>query len=287
MLPELHRRIQRRGWDRASSCYERFWRRQLRPATDLVLATASLRTGEHVIDVACGTGSITLPAAMAVGASGRVVGTDLAPKMVAEVERRAAAAGLTNLDVEARGAEELEPVGSYDVAVCALGLMYVPDPAVAARALLGTLRPGGRAVVSVWGERARCGWAELFPIVAARVASDVCPMFFALGVPGALVALLADSGFVDVRETRLDVGLDYADDDDALGAAFSGGPVALAWSRFDAAARRSAAAEYLRSIAPFATSTGYRVPGQFVVASARRPAITRPATTTPRGDHAS
>ena len=41
--------------------------------------------------------------------------------------------------------------------------------------------PGAAAVVAVWGERRNCGWAELFPIVDARVSSDVCPMFFALG----------------------------------------------------------------------------------------------------------
>ncbi len=148
--------------------------------------------------------------------------------------------------------------------------MYVPSPADAVAAMHRALRPEGRIVVSVWGERRNCGWAELFPIVDARVSSDVCPMFFALGAPGALTELLEAAGFVDVEEQRLRVELRYDGDDDALGAAFLGGPVALAYSRFDDDARAGAHREYLASISDFADGSGYRVPGEFVVCSARR-----------------
>lgn len=270
MEPKLQRWVQRQGWDRASACYEQYWQTQLQPAIDLVLATANVQRGEHVIDVACGTGLATLPSAARVAPAGRVLGTDLAPKMVADLQRRAMAVGLTNVDVACRDAEDLRIDESFDVALCSLGLMYVPAPAVAVRELHRVLRPGGRVVASVWGERRNCGWAEVFSIVAARVSSDVCPMFFALGSPGALARLFAEAGFVDVEETRLHVELHYASDDDAIGAAFVGGPVALAHSRFDEEARRSAYAEYLASIAPFAIDDGYHVPGEFVVVSARR-----------------
>jgi len=270
MEAKLQRWVQRQGWDRASVCYEQYWQRQLQPAVDLVLDTADLRPGEHVIDVACGTGMVTLAAATSVAPNGRVLAVDLSPKMVVDVERRATAGGTGDIEFACRDAEDLGDVGSFDVALCSLGLMYVPDPFVAVSELHRVLRPGGRAVVSVWGERRNCGWAQLFPIVAARVSSDVCPMFFALGTPGALAATMARAGFVDVDETRLDSDLHYADDDEALGAAFAGGPVALASSRFDDDARRSADAEYLESLAPFADGAGYRVPGEFVVVSARR-----------------
>ncbi len=120
--------------------------------------------------------------------------------MTAEVERRAAARGLTNVAVDCRDAENLGD-GSFDVALCSLGLMYVPDPVAAARELRRVVRRGGRVVVSVWGERRNCGWAELFPIVDARVSSDVCPMFFALGSPGALTETFEQAGFADVDET--------------------------------------------------------------------------------------
>jgi SAM-dependent methyltransferase len=271
MEAKLMRRIQRSGWDRASSCYEQYWGAQVRPSLEAVLAMAALQTGERVIDVACGTALVTLPAATQVGPRGRVLATDLAPKMVAAVEQRARDVGIANIDVDPVGAESLGRDGEFDVALCALGLMYVPDPTRALAEMHRALRPGGRVVVSVWGERRKCGWAGIFPIVDARVSSDVCPLFFALGAPGALREAVRRAGFVDVDETRLDVRLVYAGAREALGAAFDGGPVALAAARFDEPTRASAHAAYLDSIAAYADGAGYRVPGEFVIASGRRP----------------
>ena len=270
MEPKLQRWVQRQGWDRAASCYERYWGDQLRPAIDLLLATADLRPGERVLDIAAGTGAVSLQAAAAVAPSGRVLATDLSPKMLDELARRAAAGRHRNIDVACCGAEELAVGDSFDLALCSLGLMYVPSPQAAVDAVHRAVRPGGRTVVSVWGDRRHCGWAEIFPIVDARVASDVCPMFFALGSVGALTALLEGAGFVDAHETRLAVELHYADAAEALGAAFLGGPVALAAARFSADDRATAHAEYLASIERYADGSGYRIPGEFVVASARR-----------------
>jgi SAM-dependent methyltransferase len=271
MEAKLMRRIQRSGWDLASTSYERFWRTQLAPAVGAVLDAADVRPGERVLDVACGTGAIAIPAAIRVGSAGRVLATDLAPRMAEAVAERAADAGLDNVDVEVVGAEAVDLDGSVDVAVCSLGLMYVPDAGQAITAMVRAVRPGGRVVASVWGERRNCGWADIFPIVDARVSSDVCPMFFALGAPGALSRAMSAAGLVDVDERRLAVELVYPSGDDAAGAAFDGGPVALAASRFDDATARSARAEYLESLAPYADGDGYRVPGEFVIASGRRP----------------
>lgn len=271
MDAKLHRWVQRQGWDRAVEHYETFWRAQLRPAHDAVLAAASLSTGERVIDIACGTGMVTLPAARAVGPTGQVLATDISQRMVDDIVRRARDHDIDHVDVERRDAEDLGPASGFDVALCSLGLMYVPAPPVALAEVARVLRPGGRAVVAVWGERRNCGWAELFPIVDARVASDVCPMFFALGAPGCLTDLVARAGFVDVEELRITTDLVYDDEDAAIGAAFLGGPVALAHARFDDATRASAYEEYLASIEPFRDGAGFRVPGEFVVVAAHLP----------------
>jgi SAM-dependent methyltransferase len=267
-----HRLIQRRGWDRAVAHYERCWQRQLAPVHDLVLATAAPQPGERVIDVACGSGAMTARLATAVGTAGAVVATDLSPRMVEAVAVRTSADGLGNTVAICCEGEALEVTGPFDVGICSLGLMYMPDSLVALGELRRVVRPGGRVVVAVWGERHRCGWASLFGIVDARVASDVCPLFFSLGGPGAVAGALEAAGFVNVSDTRLGVPLDYQSADEAIGAAFLGGPVALAYAHFDTDVREAVHAEYLASIAAFASPQGgYRVPGEFVVASGRRP----------------
>jgi len=264
MDARLQRRIQRTGWDRAAARYEDGWRRQLAPAQERLLALAELRPGERVLDVACGTGLVTQAAAAAVGAGGSVLGTDISAGMIALARERG---GDGHVRYEKMDAEALElPDDSFDAALCALGLMYVPDPH---RALVELRRVAGRASVAVWGARRRCGWAEIFPIVDARVRSEVCPMFFALGTGDALAAAFGEAGFGDVVVERLDVTLDYASGDEACDAAFVGGPVALAYSRFDEATRREVRAEYLESIAAYRAGAGYRVPGEFVVAAGR------------------
>jgi len=218
---------------------------------------------------------VTLPAARAVGPTGTVLATDIAQRMVDDTAKRAAELGLTNVAVRRADAEQLGDVGEFDVALCSLGLMYAPSPAVALGELARVLRPGGRLIVAVWGERRNCGWAELFPIVDARVSSDVCPMFFALGTPGALAALARGAGFDELDETRVATELVYDDDASAIGAAFLGGPVALAHARFDDATRASAHSDYIASLAPFRHGAGYRVPGEFVVVAGRAPTAAR------------
>ncbi len=265
MDANLQRRVQRYGWDKASFHYEKFWADQLEPARTLLLELASLEPGEAVIDVAAGTGLVTFDAVRAVGESGHVVGTDLSQEMVDAARAQAAVRGV-RAEFARQDAEHLDfPDGTFDVALCSLGLMYVPDTQQALRELYRVLRPGGRAVVSVWGARRNCGWAEIFPIVERRVASDVCPLFFLLGSGDALADAFIAAGFRDVEARRITTTLDYESADEAIGASFAGGPVALAYSRFDETTRESAHTEYLESIAAYRDGGGYSVPGEFVV----------------------
>ncbi len=270
MHPQLQRRVQRYGWDRAAAAYEPAWQAQLAPAHDLMLGQAAIQRGERVLDVACGTGLVTLRAAAAAGAEGVVVGTDISGEMVEAAAGKALARGMAHVQFERADAEDLPFAGDcFDVALCGLGLMYVPDPIQALREMRRVLRQGGRAVAAVWGARKACGWADIFPIVDARVASDVCPMFFHLGTGDTLGRAFATAGFVETHVERIRTELRYASAEEALAAAFRGGPVALAYSRFDAATRQAVLADYLESIAAFAVGDGYRIPGEFVVAAAR------------------
>ncbi|MBE0546306.1 MAG: methyltransferase domain-containing protein [Rubrivivax sp.] len=272
MDARLQRRVQRYGWDRAVDAYARHWHGPLAGVQGELLSMAALSPGEAVLDVACGTGVVSVAAARAVGPAGRVLGIDIADAMVRAAQQRAEALALGQARFERMGAEQLTlPDAGFDVALCSLGLMYVPDPETALRELHRVLRPGGRAVLAVWGERVRCGWAPLFGIVDAEVRSEVCPLFFRLGQDEALGRCCASVGLQVIAQRRRDDSLDYADADEACDAAFVGGPVALAWSRFDQSVRQRVRARYLEAIAPWRDGAGYRVPAEYVIVAAMRP----------------
>jgi ubiquinone/menaquinone biosynthesis C-methylase UbiE len=266
MEPRLQRRVQRYGWDKAVEYYEASWREQLRPAQELLLEMAALKPGELVVDIACGTGLVTFPAVEAVGPKGEVCATDISQSMVDRAQEIANERGLRNVSFQRMGAEELTlPDATFDVALCALGLMYVPDVKLALVQQLAVLKQGGRAVAAVWGARDKCGWAEIFPITDARVESEVCPMFFQTGTKDVLKTTFEIAGFQDVELQRISATLDYADGEEALGAAFMGGPVALAYSKFDDETKDAVHKEYLDSIEQYRDGDGYHVPGEFVV----------------------
>lgn len=64
---------------------------------------------------------------------------------------------------------------------------------------------------------------------------------------------------------RFSVTLHYGSPEEAVMAAFAGGPVALAYQKFDEQTRDEAHEEYLESIAPYRNERGYEIPGEFVI----------------------
>ena len=272
MDARLQRRVQRYGWDLAADDYEPLWHAQLAEAQAAMIALASPAPGNQVLDIACGTGLISFEAARAVGPDGHVLGVDISARMLDSAERRARELQLSNCSFERMDAEWLNlPDAGFDIVLCGLGLMYVPDPEQALREMRRVLRPGGRISLAVWGERSKCGWSALFGIVDAEVASEVCPLFFHLGQKDALARLCADAEFEAVDQRRISTTLEYADAGEACDAAFVGGPVALAWSRFSDEARARARAAYVNSIETWRVGKGFRIPAEFVIAGAAAP----------------
>lgn len=271
MKAALQRRVQRYGWDKAVGAYEHGWRHQLERAQARLLEVAAVHPGQKVLDVACGTGLVTFPVAAAVGAEGAVTATDLSERMVAAASRQADERGIRNVRFERMDAERLHlPDGEYDIVLCSLGLMYVPDPKRAVREFHRVLTNGGRAITLVWGERRNCGWADVFPIVDARVRSEVCPLFFQLGTGELLPETFRGAGFEDVATTRFSSVLPFDSPEAACEAAFHGGPVALAYKRFDQQTREEVHAEYLASIERYRSGAGYEIPGEFVIVAGTR-----------------
>lgn len=94
------------------------------------LKNAGLRGGDTVVDVGCGPGFMTLPAAELVGSTGRVYAVDIERRMLDLVEKRVAEAGLGNVTTVFNDGEGIPvPDGVADLALCGLVLHYFPDEA--------------------------------------------------------------------------------------------------------------------------------------------------------------
>jgi SAM-dependent methyltransferase len=128
--------------------------RSFAPGAAEFIARLELRPGESVLDVACGTGNLAIPAARA---GARVTGLDIAPNLIAAARREARAAGLTvQFDV---GDAEALPYGEgrFDTTVTMFGAMFAPRPARAVTELLRVTRPGGRIAMANWTPRGFIG----------------------------------------------------------------------------------------------------------------------------------
>lgn len=106
-----------------------------------------LKANERVLDVACGTGNLTLPAAR-LGA--RVTGIDIAPIAIAHLAQRADVAGLT-IDAREGDAEALPFAdGTFDTVMTMFGAMFAGHPDQAAGEMLRVTRSGGRIAMANW-----------------------------------------------------------------------------------------------------------------------------------------
>lgn len=106
-----------------------------------------LRSGERVLDVACGNGNAALAAARRFA---RVTGVDYVPALLARAGSRATADGLP-IELREGDAEALPfPDGAFDVVLSTFGVMFAPDQERAARELVRVCRHGGRIGLASW-----------------------------------------------------------------------------------------------------------------------------------------
>ena len=109
-----------------------------------VLERAGVGSGMRVLDAGCGPGRLTLPAAVRVGPSGRIVALDIQPAMLEKLKSRLATQGLANVELLLAGLGDGKvPVSEFDVALLVTVLGEIPDQIAALRELHRSLRPGG------------------------------------------------------------------------------------------------------------------------------------------------
>jgi SAM-dependent methyltransferase len=107
----------------------------------------AIHSGMQVIDVACGTGNLAIPAARK---GAHVTGLDIAPNLLEQARNRAAAEGL-HADFEEGDAEELPyPDAHFDIVMSMFGAMFAPRPERVAAQFARVCRSGGRIAMANW-----------------------------------------------------------------------------------------------------------------------------------------
>lgn len=168
------------------------------PLGPVLVKATGIGPGMRVLDVAAGSGNISLPAA-ATGAS--VVSTDLTPELLQRSQARAAARGLT-LDYQEANAQAL-PFGNgeFDVVMSAIGVQFAPDQQRAANELVRVCRPGGTIGVISWTPEGFFGRMLAIIRPYRPSLSHPVPPAALWGRPGYVTALLGDR-IIDITTTR-------------------------------------------------------------------------------------
>jgi SAM-dependent methyltransferase len=207
--PVQYKSTTRQQWEDAAEAWHRWgptletW---LGPATEKMLDAANITTGSRLLDVAAGGGGQTLAAARRVGPSGRVLATDISPKILSYAAKVTAEAGLTNVETREADGEALDglPAASFDAVISRVGLIYFPDQQAALAGMRRALRDGGRIAAIVYSTPERNTFFSI-PVSIIRRAAQLPPPQpgqpgpFSLGSPGVLEGALSSAGFADVR----------------------------------------------------------------------------------------
>jgi SAM-dependent methyltransferase len=165
---------------------------------ELIADAAELSRSDSVLDVACGTGALTR--AVRARISGRVVGVDINPAMIAVASRHDDDIEYVEGDAANLGFED----ATFDVAVSQFGLMFLEDPSMGVKEMA---RVAARGLVAVWDSIERCeGYSsmrELFRSELGDHAASSLDAPFALGKDGALESIFEVSGVTDVEFSLL------------------------------------------------------------------------------------
>lgn len=106
-----------------------------------------ISAGMRVLDVACGTGNLAIPAARK---GAQVTGIDIAPNLLEQARQRAAEEGLKATFQEGDAEQLPFPDGQYDLVMTMFGAMFAPRPELVASELARVCRPGGIIAMANW-----------------------------------------------------------------------------------------------------------------------------------------
>lgn len=248
----------------------------LAPVSRATIALAAPRTGEHVLDIGCGTGDSCLALADLVGPGGHVTGLDISAPMLGLARTRAEGRANISLRLEDAAAASL-PAESFDLLFSRFGVMFFGDPVAAFTNMHRAMKPDGRLAFACWRPPANNPWVRI-PLQAARPFLELdgpappgLPGQFSFGDANHVATILESAGFAAPSFSVFNLPMPMGKSlDEAVGRMSTFGSLARAMEAAPEAQREKALAAIRAAVAPYAAPDGFvAIQGSVWLVSAR------------------
>jgi SAM-dependent methyltransferase len=207
--PAKFKESTREQWQSAAEAWQRWgpvlnnW---LGSATELMLDMANVGEGDHVLDVAAGTGQQSLAAARRVTAGGKVLATDISQNILEFAAETAKKAGFSNIETRVLDGEHISdlPEKSFNSVISRVGLIYFPDKYKALTGIHRVLKPGGKFSAITYSVPEKNEFFSI-PVSIIRRKAKLPPPLpgqpgpFSLGSPGVIEAEFEKVGFKNIK----------------------------------------------------------------------------------------
>lgn len=249
----------------------------LAPVSDVLIKRIGPVPGEHVLDIGCGCGGLSIALVQRVAPSGSVLGVDISAPMLAQA-RDAAPSGLPIEFTLADATVHRFAPAHFDVLVSRFGVMFFADPVASFTNLRRALKPSGRLVFACWREPKENPWMmaplqavyQHVPKLPQQPPDDPGP--FSFSSEERVTRILTEAGFREIALETCALSLDIASGqglEAAVRSAFEIGPASRALEGHPPEIREAARQSVRNALAPYQRDNHVALAGSIWLVTAR------------------
>jgi len=151
--------IVKNTFDEASHKFDKIGTPFFKHYGELMVGFSDINPNDCILDIACGTGTVTFPVAAQLSEKGSIHAIDIASKMVEQCKLQMDPAIHQNIHFRVMDAEHLEFADcSFDKVMCSFGLFFLTDMEQGLREIRRVLKPGGLLIFSSWNRDFQMKW---------------------------------------------------------------------------------------------------------------------------------